>query len=156
MAYVRLVYQLTLESIRRMCPPKQDLPVWSGHCTVRSLLAPTHFPNKEVSLEELQRRVYASLMRGQLPSQLPAVKFLNKMKRPGGREIDFVDQILIRELRGEEPGWVDYSKDEVIVKEKAADALLESLIDETVGVLRDITEKRRMREMNRQHMVDCY
>ena len=153
-AYVELVYQLSLETIRKMCPPKQDLPVWSSHSTTRSLLAPRHFTNTEVSLEELQRRVYASLMRGQLPAQLPAVKFLNKMKRPGGREIDFVDQVLIRDLRGEEPGWVDYSRDEVKVKERVADALLQSLVDETVGVLRAIAEKRQMRRLDKQQ--DCY
>ena len=147
-AYVKLVYRLALETIRSMCPQKQKIPIWAGHCTVRSLLAPTHFTHEYVPLEEVQRRVYASLMRGQLPSQLPAVKFLHKMQRPGGREIDFVDQLLIRDLRGEEPGWVDYSKDEVVVKEKTADALLEALIDETVGVLKGISEKRRSREQH--------
>ena len=161
-AYVGLVYRLSLETIRRLSPPKKkpDLPVWKGHCTVRSLLAPTHFSRGgarlgggssdrgELCLPEVQKRVYAALMRGQLPNQLPAVKFLNKMRRPGGREIDFVDQILIRELREEEPGWVDYSKDEVGVKEKAADALLESLIDETVTILREIAMKRRGRELS--------
>ena len=147
MAYVRLVFQLALETIKKLCLPKRALPIWTGNCTVRSLLAPIHSSHSRVSLEELQRRVYAALMRGQLPNRLPTVKFLHKMRRPGGREIDFVDQILIRELRGEEPGWVDYSKDEVIVKEKAADSLLDTLVDETVQLLTDIAKRRRVREL---------
>lgn len=147
MAYVRLVFQLALETIKKLCLPKRALPIWTGNCTVRSLLAPIHSSHSKVSLEELQRRVYAALMRGQLPNRLPTVKFLHKMRRPGGREIDFVDQILIRELRGEEPGWVDYSRDEVIVKKKAADSLLETLVDETAQLLMDIAKRRRVREM---------
>lgn len=149
-AYVRLVYQLALETIKGLCPQKREAPVWTGNCTVRSLIVPAHFSNTTVSLETVQKKVYAALMRGQLPNQLPSVKFLHKMRRLGGREVDFVDQILIRELRGEEPGWVDYSHDEVAVKERTADALLESLVEETVGILQGISERRRVRELNRQ------
>ena len=151
-AYVNLIYRLSFEVIKKLCPVKETIPIWASHCTVRSLLAPSHFSNSVAQVEEVQRRVYAALMRGQLPNQLPAVKFLYNMKRPGGREVDFVDQILIRELRKEEPSWVDYSKDEVIIKEKTADVLLESLIEETVDVLRSIAEKRRIRQLNRQQL----
>lgn len=150
-AYVGLVYRLSLEMIQRLHPVKEEVPVWARHCTTRSLLVPTHFSSQDFpSLVDVQKRVYAGLMRGQVPNQLPNVKFLHKMKRPGGREVDFVDQVLIQELRREEPEWVDYSKDEMSVKEKTADALLESLVAETADILSSIAEKRRVRELNRR------
>lgn len=149
--YVTLVYQLALEMIQRLHPVKEPTPVWASHCTTRSLIVPTHFPGQALpTLVDIQKRVYATLMRGQLPNQLPNVKFLHKMKRPGGREVDFVDQVLIQELRREEPEWVDYSKDEMSVKEKTADSLLESLVTETADILSSIAEKRRVRELNRR------
>ena len=145
-AYVGLVYQVALEMIRQLHPVKGRTPVWASQCTTRSLIVPTYFPGHDLpSLVDVQDRVYASLMRGQLTNQLPNIKFLHQMKRPGGREVDFVDQVLIQELRREEPEWVDYSKDEMSVKEKMADSLLESLVDETANILNSITEKRRVR-----------
>ena len=56
-----------------------------------------------------------------------------------------MDATLIRELREEEPGWVDYSDDEVLVKVKTADAILDSLLSETVQILMNIEQKRQRR-----------
>ena len=139
-AYLELVFNLTVETLQSLHCTSEDAPVWTHESAVRALLVPEHKNGGEVTLEKIQKRVYKSLMRGQLPSQLPSIKFLKGMKRPGGREIDFVDAILIKELREEEPGWIDYCGDEASVKMKTADAILDSLITETVQI---ITEIRR-------------
>ena len=119
---------------------EEEKPLWARQCKMGTL-ASKH-KQEEVTLELVQRKVYATLMRGQLPPQLPNVKFLHSMKRPGGREVDHVDTILIKELREEEPSWVDYSQDETQVKLKTADAILDSLLSETVQILHTIERKR--------------
>ena len=139
-AYLKLVYMLATETIRELHPVQEPMPVWVKQCTVGRLVIPQQ---KEITLELVQRKVYAALMRGQLPPQLPVVRFLHGLKRPGGKEIDFVDSILIKELREEEPSWVDYSQDEVAVKIKTADAILDSLLSETAQILSTIEQKRR-------------
>jgi len=73
------------------------------------------------------------------------VKFLQGMRRVGGKEVDFVDSILIQELRKEEPGWVDYGQDEATMKLRVADAILDSLLSETVQLLNTIQHNRRER-----------
>ena len=144
-AYLELVFNLTVETLQNFHVANEATPVWTQESAVRSLLVPEHKSSGSVTLEKVQKRVYKALMRGQLPSQLPAVKFLRGMKRPGGREIDFVDTILIKELREEEPGWIDYCCDEASVKMKTADAILDSLITEAVQIMCDIGKKRQTR-----------
>ena len=56
-----------------------------------------------------------------------------------------MDSTLIKELREEEPGWVDYTEDEVQVKIRTADAILDSLLTETIQVLMNIEQKRQRR-----------
>lgn len=58
---------------------------------------------------------------------------------------DFVDAILIQELREEEPLWVDYDEDELAVKFQVADAIFESLLSETVMVLNAVQLRREAR-----------
>ncbi len=136
MAYLRLVYDLSMEVIR-------DLQSASSPTQSRRGSSGSQRRNREeVTMEVVQRKVYAALMRGQLPPQLPSVKFLYRMKRPGGREIDFVDAILIKELREEEPSWVEYGEDEEQVKLRAADAILDQLLSEAVQILCKIDRKR--------------
>ena len=139
-AYLKLVYMLATETIRELHPVQEPTPVWIKQCTVGRLVRPQQ---KDITLELVQKKVYAALMRGQLAPQLPVVRFLHGLKRPGGKEIDFVDSILIKELREEEPSWVDYSRDEVTVKIKTADAILDSLLSETAQILSTIERKRR-------------
>ena len=144
-AYLELVFNLTVETLQNLHNVNNASPIWMQESAVRSLLVPEHKNSGGITLEKVQKRVYKALMRGQLPSQLPAVKFLRGMKRPGGREIDFVDTILIKELREEEPGWIDYCSDEASVKMKTADAILDSLITEAVQIMCDIGKKRQTR-----------
>jgi hypothetical protein len=144
-AYLELVFNLTVETLQNLHVVSNATPIWTQESAVRSILVPEHKNSGRITLEKVQKKVYKALMRGQLPSQLPAVKFLRGMKRPGGREIDFVDTILIKELREEEPGWIDYCGDEASVKMKTADAILDSLITEAVQIMCDIGKKRQTR-----------
>ncbi len=145
-AYIQLVFDLTLEALKQLHPISPPKAVWQQNCIVRPPLGNRGADTP--SLELVQKRVYASLIRGQLPAQLPAVKFLHGKKRPGGKEVDFVDGVLIKELRFEEPSWIDYHEDETTVKMRTADSILESLVSETVQIMCDIEQKRKKRQAN--------
>ena len=58
---------------------------------------------------------------------------------------DFVDAILIQELREEEPLWIDYDDDELAVKFQVADAIFESLLSETAMVVNAVQMRRESR-----------
>lgn len=55
---------------------------------------------------------------------------------------DFVDAVLIQELREDEPQWVDYDDDELAVKFQVADAIFESLMSETIMVLNAVQRRK--------------
>ena len=152
-SYLQLVYNLSLEVMKSKYPESSDEeePTWSDPRSRSAPLA-TNNKQKEVTLEAVQRTVYALLMQGQLPPQLPAVKFLRGTKRPCGREVDFVDTVLIRELREEEPGWVEYGRDEEAVKIKTADSILDSLLIETAEIFTVIARRKRHTQ-NDYHVV---
>ena len=54
---------------------------------------------------------------------------------------DYVDAVLVDELRQEEGQWVNYDEDELRVKFQLADNILESLLEETVEILNRILNK---------------
>ena len=56
---------------------------------------------------------------------------------------DRVDQILVRELHAEEPGWIDYSRDEAVIKNQVADSIAELLVDDVCKFLKEIQKKNR-------------
>lgn len=87
-------------------------------------------------------------MRGQIPTPFPPAKFLQGMRRVGGKNIDFIDSVLIRELRREEAGWVDYHEDETVVKLRVADNLLDSLLNESIHIITDIAERKKLQTTN--------
>ena len=142
-SYIELVFGLTVDIIKQLHPLPPVTTAWLKDAVMRAPLGARGAGSP--SLELVQKRVYAALIRGQLPPELPAVKFLHGRKRPGGKEVDFVDGILIKELRYEEPSWVDYHKDEVTVKTRIADSILDSLLTETVEIMQGIEQKRKQR-----------
>ena len=144
--YVDLVYNIAMDTIKEFHPKPVQEPVWSRGCTKGGKLV-TRGLKSQAELAQLQDKVYVALSRGQTPLSLLGVRFLSGAKRPGGREIDFVDMLLIKELREEEPSWIDYSHDETQVKLSVADSIMDDLIKETVAVLADIVGKRS-RKMN--------
>merc|ERR1719333_1356134 len=58
----------------------------------------------------------------------------NLLVRWAGKKRDRVDEILVRELQEEEAVWVNYSKDEVVVKDQMTDTILNSLVQDTADV----------------------
>ena len=139
-AYVELVQRLAVDVLATLHPRQGPRPVWAHSCAVGGRLARGP-PPEGSSLELLQQQVYTLLMKGQLSLQFPSAS-LSQPRRPGGKDVDFVDSLLIRELKAEELLWVDYSTDELQVKMRAADAILDSLLDETVVLLTDIEQRK--------------
>ena len=144
-AYVRLIYDTTLQVLRDSAPRDPDVSVWTRLSpTLNSqLVAARQQCQAEFDLEKVQQRVRGKLVRGQLPAPLPSAKFLHGMRRIGGKDVDFIDSVLIRELRRDEASWVDYHRDETVVKLRVADGLLDSLLTEAVHLITDIARKKR-------------
>ena len=67
----------------------------------------------------------------------PSLELLKKRLPLNTSKKDYVDALLVEELREEEPNWVNYDEDEVHVKEQIAEGILETLLSETVDILRD-------------------
>lgn len=59
----------------------------------------------------------------------------------GRKKRDFVDTILISELKEEEPDWVNYDQDELTVKLQIADSIFNVLIDDTVNTIKNLDQK---------------
>ena len=56
---------------------------------------------------------------------------------------DAVDEVLLAELKEEEPQWVDYQQDEFAVKMQVADSIFDQLMAETALKLTGITSKKQ-------------
>ena len=56
----------------------------------------------------------------------------NRIVRWSQKKRDRVDQILVRELHGEEHAWTDYSADEVVVKDQLANSVMDLLLEDTI------------------------
>ena len=131
-AFIHLVFKLAVETIQ------EDRRGPCGVGTLASFCSP-----RPLTLQGVQESVYKQLTSGQQPIRLPPLKYLHNNCRPGGKEVDFVDSILIRELREEEAEWVDYSQEEEEVKDRTSKAILDMLLDETVEILDSIEQKRQ-------------
>ena len=99
------------------------------------------------TLEHVQDRVHALLEQRKRPHPLPPLRYLHNNRRTGGKEVDFIDSVLLSEMRQEEPSWINYRLEEDKIKRRTADEILEFLIDETVEVIKDIYAKKQ-RETN--------
>ncbi|KAF8781996.1 Retrovirus-related Pol polyprotein type-2 like protein [Argiope bruennichi] len=102
------------------------------------------FPmDKNVFISSLQKKVEEAL------KLVPAESFSGlKRKRPtwsemklGRKKRDFVDTILISEIKEEEPEWVNYDQDEVTVKFQIADSIFDYLVNDTVNLIKDLKKK---------------
>ena len=75
LAYIRLVYDLAWQVMRDMHPVEQVRPVWTQLTEVHPQLAPKG-KSEPFTLDAVQKKVWAGLVRGQLPSptltQIPA------------------------------------------------------------------------------------
>ena len=94
------------------------------------------------TLEHVQDRVHALLEQRKRPHPLPPLRYLHNNRRTGGKEVDFIDSVLLSEMRQEEPSWINYRLEEDKIKKRTADEILEFLIDETVEVIKDIYARK--------------
>ena len=135
-SYQELVFELGVEVIRELRPcHHKPRPVWMPP-------QPVSLSHDPVNLERVQSIVFTRLMKGQLPFSLPVARYIHGGRRVCGREIDFVEALLIKELRTEEKEWTNYDEDEEIVKIQTADTILESLLTDTINVMNDIVSKK--------------
>ncbi|XP_065067788.1 centrosome-associated protein 350-like [Rhopilema esculentum] len=74
----------------------------------------------------------------------PSLDVLKKRLPLNTAKKDYIDAILVEELREEEPQWVNYDEDEVCVKDQLTEGILENLLTETILVLNDIESKRTL------------
>ncbi|XP_033728999.1 centrosome-associated protein 350-like isoform X2 [Pecten maximus] len=63
---------------------------------------------------------------------------------------DHVDNILVEELREEEPDWVNYDDDETAVKMQLTEAIFETLLTDTVQTMNKIYRKKQMLSQQQQ------
>ena len=133
-SFVKFVHQLAIETIAEH--KEQHV------CCSRQSLA-SRFSPRPLSLHHVQTDVYMIVNQCKQSVKLPPVRYLHGNCRPGGKAIDSVDTLLIKELREEEASWVSYDQDEKDVKMRTADEILDLLLDETVEVLNCIYSKRK-------------
>ena len=140
-AYQELVFELSIEVIRELHPcQSKPRPVWMPP-------QPINISCDPVNLERVQSIVFTRLMKGQIPITLPVARYIHGGRRVCGREIDFVEALLIKELRAEEKEWTNYDEDEELVKIQTADAILESLLTDTINVMNNIVSKKSTKSM---------
>ena len=136
LAYQELVFELGVEVIKELRPCQhKPRPVWMPP-------QPETLSRDPVNMERVQSIVFTRLMKGQLPFSLPAARYIHGGRRVCGREIDFVEALLIKELRAEEKEWTNYDEDEELVKIQTADAILESLLTDTINIMNDVVSRK--------------
>ena len=86
---------------------------------------------------------------------LGLLNLAEKDKRPGAsrtkkwssrKKRDAVDEVLLTELKEEEPQWVDYQQDELAVKMQVADSIFDNLLVECGQMLTNIVSKRQQQQ----------
>jgi centrosomal protein CEP350 len=126
---------------------------------IRDMLAEEEEP--EPAPWQKPKRKHSKLLRGrQLPPTLDVIKplvqeavidilGLNGSRKAGvknkwgiRKKKDHVDNILVQELREEEPQWVNYDDDELAVKLQLTDTIFDSLLNDTVQTMNKIFRKR--------------
>ncbi|XP_064004236.1 centrosome-associated protein 350 isoform X2 [Pogoniulus pusillus] len=143
--YKRVVFDLTKEIFGEIFAedPNLNQPVWMKPCRISSAyFRRVKDPN---NLDEVKSFIAAEVLKLFSVKKEPNHKTdWQKMMKFGRKKRDRVDQILVQELHEEEAQWVNYDEDELCVKMQLADGIFEALIRDTIDVLNQITEKRRL------------
>ena len=71
------------------------------------------------------------------------INFPKKQSNYQGTKEDPVETLLMKEMKEEEPEWIDYSEHEFIVKMEAADSIFNSLMDDALNTAMLIRRKRK-------------
>ncbi|NXG53523.1 CE350 protein, partial [Psilopogon haemacephalus] len=143
--YKKVVFDLTREIFVEIFAedPNLNQPVWMKPCRISSAyFRRVRDPN---NLDEIKSFIAAEVLKLFSLRKEPNHKTdWQKMMKFGRKKRDRVDQILVQELHEEEAQWVNYDEDELCVKMQLADGIFEALIRDTVDVLNQIYEKRRL------------
>lgn len=146
----RLIFEIIAEMLRDMYRHEHEpeSPTWMTDVAIR----PKHRRrfNKEPPttvdvLKPVMRRHVAQVLgvhSMQYPSATKTMRQHDKAKCGGRKKKDDVDTLLIRELRDEEPDWVDYESDVLSVKMQLVDTIFDELLADSVRTIRDITGPR--------------
>ena len=142
-SFGHLVYQLAVAVIRELQPGRADQYSFRQSISWKmkrerrkSLVDPP------LTLDNIKQIVFARLVEGRLPIRLPKGRYHHGMRRPGGKEVDFLEAVLIKELRADERRWTDFEGEERDIKLKTADRILDLLLDEVVQEVKAIGHKK--------------
>lgn len=98
--------------------------------------------SKEVIRKSIEKDVEKALRINEDPKNLNKRKHISwSALKLGRKKRDFVDTILISELKEEEPDWVNYDQDEVTVKLQIADSIFNVLINDTICTIKNLQQK---------------
>ena len=146
-AFKSLVFDVTAEVLREMYKDEQEedeveRAPWTRSCPPRRKYHKD--PAPPTTLDELRPIVENNVLfyLGMADKDTPLVNRPHPRKWGSRKKKDCVDEILVQELREEEPGWVNYDKDEVAVKMQLADSLMDSLLLESATVMANIYSQR--------------
>lgn len=123
------------------CEAEDPSPPWLRPDNwVRRRKALTVVPKTKEMLHEIISRQVLVLF-----GFVPKASKENLTIRWSRKKRDHVDELLVRESQEEERQWTNYEQDEAVVKNNVAMAILDSLLDDTVQVLRDVFRRREQR-----------
>ena len=142
--FKRLLFHLTGEVIEDIYRDEADselpLPPWQKPSPkrqryYRGARPPTTRDVLEPAVQGAVARLLATHSRARPPNKW------NVRKRK-----DHVDSVLVEELRQEEAGWVDYARDELLIKMQLTDTIFDSLLGDTVTTVNGIYRRRRQQQ----------
>ena len=143
-SFKSLIFDLTSEIIHDIYKDEEEVevPVWQKPPGLKRRFHKTKTPPNTVS--DLKPIVQECVL-DRLKLKTRPDKKRGKKWGGGRKKKDHVDQILVSELREEEPDWINYDEDELSVKHQLTDTLFESLLSETTRVMSEIARKRALR-----------
>lgn len=139
--YKKLLFDLTGELLKEIYKNelKEDPPPWQKPKQRRQKYFRGASPPKGVdTLTPIVQEAVIDML------GLNGSRKLDRNKWNVRKKKDHVDNILVQELREEEPEWVNYDNDEIAVKMQLTDNIFETLLTDTVHVMSKIYQKRKM------------
>ena len=107
--------------------------------------------NKDIS-DDAQ---LTSLMSTSASGALRSPRTSLRPKLIGRKKKDRVDEILIDELRAEEPEWVNYDADEEAVKMQLDASIWDSLLADTANIFSDVIARKKRRQQQEEEKSDA-
>ncbi|XP_069465666.1 uncharacterized protein [Ambystoma mexicanum] len=134
--YNQVIYDVARELLEAEWPHPKNARAcpWEGQKVVFQV---PNLMQRKQDLKEMKSFIEAKMLRllNLEGNDLETKWQLQKLMKFGSLQRDRVDVLLIQELHQEEEQWTDYTEDELTVKMKLTDDILESLVDDTIDVL---------------------